>query len=153
MTSRFHYLYLSFHYLTCAETCPVFRLLSLSDSIILFIMFVGKKMYVHTIKYTFYPLLGTPLVLLTTVSNIFLIFPDMPGFKFINYPNITLLGSIPLLFLRVQVWFDFSGSTFAMTEVLVLSNLYRKVVSARSLASLGYVFVCYFLLPYYCTYA
>ena len=55
-----------------------------------------------------------------------------------------LLGSLPLVLVRFWVMLPPPPSTVSIKKVLCSSNLDRRVVSARSLTSLGSVFVHYF---------
>ena len=96
-----------------------------------FIMFFGWMVNIHTIKFTLNIVLGTPPPSVAVTSNIFLKLLDAPILKIVKSLKISFIGYLPLLILRVWVLFDLSGSTFTITEVLVISNLDRKVVSAR----------------------
>ena len=107
-------------------------------------MFTVWMVNIHSIKFTFYLVLGVPPPILAISGNISLWFLDRPGLKIVKSLNITLFG-VPFLVL-VQIWVLLSRHpcTVARTEVLFLFNLDRQVVSAIILAYLGSVLVHYF---------
>ena len=101
-------------------------------------------MNVHIFKFTTHLVLGAPLTLLVIGCNLVFGFINLPEFKVGKYINMTIVGVLFKLLVRVWVIFTCPTWTVAITDNLSFSNLYRQVVTKIIMASLGSVLVHFF---------
>ena len=106
-------------------------------------MFVRWVVHVHSIKFPFHIVLGSTPPILAISGNLFLLFLDTPGFKIVKSINITIDG-VPYFSVGECLGSVKYYSLDCCKDKSFFSNLYRQVVSARILASLGSVLFHYF---------
>ena len=139
-----HYLQLVFHHPLFYGTCPFFKCSFTLFSFILLIMLVCWMVHLNSIKFTSHIVIGGPIYIFAISGNLDLWFIDSTGFNFCKYFHLTLVG-IPSFSIGVGLGSVASSYLICCKDRSIPpSYLDKGAVSARTLASLGYVLVRYF---------
>ena len=107
-----------------------------------FIIFVGYMVHVNSIRFALHLVIGSPIPILDISDHVIHWIIDSIVFNIVKSPNITVVG---VYYFSVGTGLgSFTSSSNNCCKERSLSNLFRQVVSAIILSSLGFVLVCYF---------
>ena len=148
---HFHYFQLSFHYALFSSTCTFFGFSIPMLFFSPFVVLVFWMVHVHSIKFPFGIVFGSPIPILAISGNLVLWFLDFPGFNIVKSLNIPLVV-VPSFSVGVGLCYvTFSSSLNCLKyRIFVFSNLDKRFVVAIILASFWSVLVNFFLLICYC---